>query len=81
MKTLVLIFGVITNNGQIELVKVPDIALKNINSCEKAIENNSKWVLNPNYEPGNYQVWGFLTYQNKPIVAHICTENEGEHGK
>ena len=42
MKTLVLIFGVITNDGQIELVKVPDIALKNINSCEKAIKTHTK---------------------------------------
>jgi hypothetical protein len=81
MKTLVLIFGVITNDGQIELVKVPDIALKNINSCEKAIENNSKWVLNPNYEPGNYEVWGFYTYQNRVIMLQYCTESGGEHGK
>ena len=81
MKILVLIFGVVSNDGQIELIKIPiSKALSDI-TCEKAIENNSKWVLNPNYKPGNYEVWGFYTYQNKPIVAHICTESEGEVGK
>ena len=81
MKILMLIFGVMSSDGHLELIKIPiSSQIKDI-SCEKAIENNSKWVLNPNYKPGNYQVWGFLTYQNKPIVAHICTENEGEHGK
>ena len=81
MKILVLIFGVVSSDGQIELIKIPISEAFSDITCEKAIENNSKWVLNPNYKPGNYQVWGFLTYQNKPIVAHICTENEGEHGK
>ena len=49
MKILVLIFGVLSNHGQIELIKIPiSEALSDI-TCEKAIENNSKWVLNPNY--------------------------------
>ena len=74
MKTLVLIFGVITSKGQIQLIKVPDIALANINSCEKAIESNRKWQLNPNYKPGNGELWGYYTYKNKPIMLHYCTE-------
>ena len=81
MKILVLIFGVLSNHGQIELIKIPiSEALSDI-TCEKAIENNSKWVLNPNYKPGNYQVWGFYTYKNRVIMLQYCTESGGEHGK
>ena len=50
MKVLVLIFGVITNDGQIDLIKVPKSELKNIDSCEKAIEINRKWVDNPDFD-------------------------------
>ena len=75
MKVLVLIFGVITNDGQIDLVKVPNSELKNIDSCEKAIETLTKWQLNPKSEPGNYEVWGYYTYKNKPIMLKYCTEN------
>ena len=75
MKVLVLIFGVITNDGQIDLVKVPNSELKNINSCEKAIETLTKWQLNPKSKPGNYEVWGYYTYKNKPIMLRYCTEN------
>ena len=81
MKILMLIFGVVSSDGQIELIKVPiSKALSDI-TCEKAIENNSKWVLNPNYEPGNYQVWGFYTYKNRVIMLQYCTESGGKVGK
>tara|TARA_R100000664_G_C2727827_1_gene119258 strand:+ start:618 stop:857 length:240 start_codon:yes stop_codon:yes gene_type:complete len=78
MKTLVLIFGVITNDGQIELVKVPNIELKNINSCEKAIEINRKWVDNPDFEK-NDMPWGFYTYKNRPIMLQYCVLKGVEH--
>jgi hypothetical protein len=74
MKTLVLIFGVITSKGQIQLIKVPDIALANINSCEKAIEKNLKWVNNPNFEQ-NSLPYGFYTYKNRVVMLQYCTEN------
>ena len=74
MKAIVLIFGVITNNGQIELVKVPNIDLANINSCEKAIENNRKWVDNPDFD-NNPLPHGFYTYKNRVIMLQYCTEN------
>jgi hypothetical protein len=74
MKTLVLIFGVIIGKGQIQLIKVPDIALANINSCEKAIEKNLKWVNNPNFEQ-NSLPYGFYTYKNRVVMLQYCTEN------
>ena len=71
MKVLVLIFGVITNDGQIDLVKVPNSELKNINSCEKAIEKNLKWVDNPNFEQ-NSLPHGFYTYKNRVVMLQYC---------
>ena len=77
MKVLVLIFGVITNDGQIDLVKVPNSELKNINSCEKAIENNSKWVLNPNFGQNDLP-FGFYTYKNRVVMLQYCVLKEVE---
>jgi hypothetical protein len=74
MKTLVLIFGVITNDGQIDLIKVPKSELKNIDSCEKAIEINRKWVDNPDFD-NNPLPHGFYTYKNRVIMLQYCTEN------
>ena len=71
MKAIVLIFGVITNNGQIELVKVPNIDIANINSCEKAIEKNLKWVNNPDFD-NNPLPWGFYTYKNRVVMLQYC---------
>ena len=74
MKILMLIFGVVSSDGHLELIKIPITnEIKNI-SCEKAIENNSKCQLNPNYTEGNGEVWGFYVYKNKPVVLHYCTE-------
>jgi len=74
MTVLILIFGVITNDGQLDLVKVPNSELKNINSCEIAIEKNLKWVDNPNFEQ-NSLPHGFYTYKNRVVMLQYCTEN------
>ena len=71
MKVLVLIFGVITNDGQIDLAKVPKFELKNINSCEKAIETHTKWVDNP-YFGKNDLPFGFYTYKNRVVMLQYC---------
>ena len=78
MKELVLIFGIITSDGQIDLQKVPNSELKNIDSCEKAIEINRKWVENPNYEQ-NDMPYGFYIYKNKPIALQYCVLKGVEH--
>jgi hypothetical protein len=77
MKVLVLIFGVITNDGQIDLVKVPKFELKNINSCEKAIDTHTKWVDNP-YFDNNPLPHGFYTYKNRVVMLQYCVLNEVE---
>lgn len=71
MKVFVLIFGVITNDGQIDFVKVPNTELKNINSCEKAIEKNLKWVNNPDFD-NNPLPWGYYTYKNRVVMLQYC---------
>nr|BAR27942.1 hypothetical protein [uncultured Mediterranean phage uvMED] len=78
MKAIVLIFGVITNNGQIDLIKVPNSELKNLNSCEKAIETIAKWVDNPNFD-NNPLPHGFYTYKNKVVMLKYCHLKGVEH--
>jgi len=78
MKILVLIFGVITNDGKIELIKVPNSELKNLNSCEKAIETIAKWVDNPNFD-NNPLPHGFYTYKNKVVMLQYCHLKGVEH--
>ena len=74
MKILMLIFGVMSSDGYIELIKIPiSNQIKNI-SCEKAIESNRKWQENKNYEPGNGEVWGYYTYKDRPIMLQYCSE-------
>ena len=78
MKAIVLIFGVITNNGQIDLIKVPNSELKNIDSCDKAIETHTKWVDNPNFD-NNPLPHGFYTYKNKVVMLQYCHLKGVEH--
>ena len=74
MKILMLIFGVMSSDGYIELIKIPiSNQIKNI-SCDKAIESNRKWQENKNYEPGNGEVWGYYTYKDRPIMLQYCSE-------
>ena len=81
MKILVLIFGVLSSNGQIELIKVPiSESLLHI-TCENALDKYAKFNENPQYTSGNNEVWGQYYYKNKPVVLHFCTESEGEDGK
>ncbi len=81
MKILVLIFGVLSSDGQIELIKIPiSKALSDI-TCENALEKYAKFNENPQYTSGNNEVWGYYYYKNKPVVLHYCTESGGEDGK
>ena len=63
-----------SNDGHLELIKIPiSSQLKDI-SCEKAIESNRKWQDNPNYTEGNCQIWGYYTYKDRPIVLSYCSD-------
>ena len=80
MKILMLIFGVMSSDGHLELIKIPiSSQIKDI-SCEKAIESNRKWQDNPNYKPGNNEVWGYYTYKDRPIVLSYCSD-KGDDGE
>ena len=75
-----LIFGVVSSDGQIELIKIPiSNHIKDI-SCDKAIDSNRKWQENKNYEPGNGEVWGYYTYKDRPIMLQYCSE-KGDDGE
>ena len=32
---------------------------------------------NPNYKSGNYEIWGYYTYNNKPTFGYTCY-NKGD---
>ena len=79
MKILVLIFGVLSSNGQIELIKVPiSQGLSHI-TCEKALDKYAKFNENPKYTVGNNEIWGQYYYKNKPVILHYCTEEGDKH--
>ena len=70
MKILVLIFGVMSSESHLELIKVPITkSLSNV-TCDKALETIGKWQENPNFTEGNNELWGYYTYKNKPIMLH-----------
>ena len=81
MKILVLIFGVLSSNGQIELVKIPVSESLSDITCENALDKYAKFNENPQYTVGNNQVWGQYYYKNKPLILHYCTESGGDNGK
>jgi len=80
MKNLVIIFGLLTNEGKIDLIKIPITAQIDDIFCEKAIESHRTWQLNPHYKEGNGEVWGYYTYKNRQIVLSYCSE-EGVDGE
>lgn len=44
--------------------------------CEDIYMKQIVWKENPNYKPGSYDIWGYYTYNNKPIIAHTCMEQD-----
>ena len=75
-----LIFGVMSSDGHLELIKVPITKALSNATCEKAIESNRKWQENPNYTEGNGEVWGYYTYKDRPIVLAYCSD-KGDDGE
>ena len=76
MKILMLVFGVLSSEGGIELIKVPiSKALTDV-TCEKALDKYANWQENPQYTVGNGEVWGHYYYKNKPVILHYCRDQE-----
>ena len=44
--------------------------------CDDAYMKVIKWKENTNYKPGSYDIWGYYTYNDKPIFAHTCMETD-----
>jgi len=72
MKTIILILFII--NAQ--PIKVP-VKINISESCEDAYYKMVIWKDNPNYKPGNYDIWGYYTYNNKPTFGYTCY-NKGD---
>ena len=53
------------------------IHIKNYTNCDAAYESKATWYDNPKFKDGNGEIWGFYIYNNKPIVASYCKDQEG----
>ena len=72
MNIFFLILGLVTSEASYSLVKIPiSYGIKEI-TCEQAFKNNTKWVVNPNYQEGNGELWGFYKHKNKVVFMHYC---------
>ena len=72
MNVLFLILGLVTSEASYELIKIPiSYGIKEI-TCEQAFKNTTKWVVNPNYQEGSGDLWGYYSYKNKVVFMHYC---------
>ena len=79
MKIFFLILGIVGGDVDptISLIKIPiSTEIKRI-SCEEAFKKNTTWKLNPHYEVGNGEVWGYHTHKDKPVILHFCKDKKG----
>ena len=79
MNIIFLILGLVTSSSAIELAKIPiGMAVKDI-TCEQAFKNHTTWVVNPNYQDGNGQLWGSYKYKDKTVFFHYCKDSSGKY--
>ena len=75
MEIIFLILGLVTSNTAYEIVKIPiGMALKNV-TCEQTFKKHTTWVVNPNYEDGNGQLWGSYKHKGKTVFFHYCEDS------
>ena len=53
------------------------ILIIDFSNCDAAFESKATWYDNPKFKDGNGELWGFFIYNNKPIVASYCKDQEG----
>ena len=80
MSIFFLILGVASSdiNPGIALIKIPITQKLKKVTCDESFKNNVTWKLNPKYEPGNGEVWGYFTYKDLPVYLHFCKDEKGE---
>ena len=80
MSIFFLILGIATadTNPAMLLIKIPITNKAKEITCDMAFEKNAKWQKNPNYKPGNGEIWGYHTYKDKPIYLHYCQDQKGD---
>ncbi len=71
MKTIILTLWFISG-GSVDI----SMEVKPGEFCDNAYMKVIKWKENTNYKPGSYNIWGYYTYNNKPIFAHTCMETD-----
>ena len=81
MKTFFLVLLIVKSSTGYEFVKIPittPITFEDF-YCDQAFEKTAVWIENPNYESGNYQVWGYYIYQGQAIGGHYCIDEHGNY--
>ena len=79
MEIIFLILGLVTSNTTYELAKIPiGMALKDV-TCEQAFKKHTTWVVNPNYQDGNGQIWGSYKHKDKTVFFHYCEDSLGKY--
>jgi hypothetical protein len=71
MKTIILILWL----SGLNKIEIP-VKVNPGDSCEDVFMKIIIWKDNPNYKPGNGQVWGHYTYKNRAVFAHTCMEKD-----
>ena len=75
MNVIFLILGLATSSTAYEVAKIPiGMALKEV-TCEQAFKKHTTWVVNPNYQTGNGQLWGSYKYKGKTVFFHYCEDS------
>ena len=79
MNIIFLILGLVTSSTTYELAKIPiRMALKDV-TCEQAFKKHTTWVVNPNYQDGNGQIWGSYKHKDKTVFFHYCEDSLGKY--
>ena len=78
MSIFFLILGVAGTeiNPGIKLIKIPITQELETITCDQAFEKNVSWQVNPKFESGNGQIWGYYTHKGKAVFLHYCKDQK-----
>jgi len=80
LKVVFLILAILTGDGKLKYEKKPFI-ISSLNpiTCEDMFHKTVKFIKNPDYKPGNNQIWVLIKYKNENVFAHFCKDRQGNY--
>ena len=80
MKVVFLILAILTSDGKLKYEKIPFIVSSlNPITCEDMFYKKVKFINNPDYKPGNNQIWVLIKYKKENVFAHFCKDKQGNY--